>query len=312
MHLLINTILIIVWLSTVIICGNQIANALGGSLIFSLLLCLILFVSYMYNKYQTELSVAGIIILTLLLTNYLDYLDKANKIPFIWILILYCSISISGIAAFIFLALRPLRLNLNIIKKAEFFDMKKRVYYRLALFPLIALVGFCIPTAFPYFSFGLADSRFVDKTLIRYIPICMFWLTIFFSVTLISLWRVKEGISLLTTENTEIKFKSYNTLFLSSLGLIIVLGSGLELARGAWFLWIENILLLTMIFSSLWCIWRFVFPTNSRSDIHRHEIILPSIFEFRPLIIIILLSSILATVYLGSFAVLLLRLFGKH
>lgn len=312
MYILIDTILIIVLLLTFIICGDELANALGGSLIFLIFMFTTYFFSHMYKKYQTELSAAGIIILALLLTNFLDYLDKVNKIPFIWIILIYCSISIAGIAAFIFLALRPLRPNLNIIKKDEFFDMKMRIFVRLGLFPLLSLFVFCIPTSFPYFSFGLADSRYVDKDLIRYIPICTFWLTISFSVTLISLWRIKEAISLLTTENTEIKFKSYNILFLSSLALIIVLGSGLELARGAWFLWIENILLFIMIFSSLWCIWRFVLPTNSRSDIHRHEIMLPSLFNFRPLIIILLISSILATVYLGSFGVLLLRLFGKH
>jgi len=311
MYILIELILCIVSLLIFIICGDELISALGGSLIFLLFMFATLAASQIYKKYQTEVSVAGIIILTLLVINLLDYLDKVNRIPFIWIIIIYSFITIASIAAFIFLALRPLHPDLNLIKKDEFLDMKYRVYYRLIFFPLLSFL-FCIPTSFPYFSFGLADSQYVHKELIRYIPICIFWLTISFSLTFISLWRVKKGISLLTTQNTEIKFKSYNTLFFSSLGIIIILGSGIEFARGAWFLWIENILLFIMIFSSLWCIWRFVFPANSRSDIHGNEIKIPSIFEIKPLMIIILITSILGTVYLISFGVLLVRLFGMH
>ncbi len=306
MYILIDTIVIIIWVSTVIIVGDELANALGGSLIFSLFLSAIYFVSYMYKRCHTELSVAGIIIVTFLLTNYLDYLDKLNKIPFIWIVVIYCSISLVSIAAFIFLALRPLRPNSNKIGKAEFVDRKKRVYERLGLFPVLAIVVFCIPTAFPYFILGIADRQFVGKPLIRYIPICTFWLALSFLVTLISLRRVKEGISLLTTKNTKIKFKSYNILFLGGLGLLIVLGSGLELVRGAWFVWIETALLFIIIVASLWCIWRFVLQTNGRSHIHRYEILLPSLFEFKPIIIIILSYAILATIHVISLSVLLL------
>jgi len=312
MHIIIDTILILVLILIFIICGGELANALGGSLVFPIFIITTSLFSQIYKKYQIEVSAVGIILLTLLLTNFVDYLDKENKLQFIWIILIYCSVYFAGIVAFIFLALRPLLPIGYNANKAEFVELKMRIFARLSFFPLISLFVFCIPTAFPYFYLGLADGRFVDKDLVRYIPICTFWLTFSFLVTHIFIWKIKEVISLLTKENTEIKFKNYNALFLSSLGIIIILGSGLEIARGAWFLWIESILLVIMMFSTLWCIWRFVLSTNSKYDIHQHEIILPPLFEFKPLIIIILISSILATIYLGSFGVILVHLFGKH
>ena len=312
MHIIIDTILILLLLLIFLICGGELANALGGSLVFPIFIITTSLFSQIYKKYQIEVSAVGIILLTLLLTNFVDYLDKANKLQFIWIILIYCSVYFAGIAAFIFLALRPLLPIGDNANKAEFVELKMRIFARLSFFPLISLFVFCIPTAFPYFYLGLADRRFVDKDLVRYIPICTFWLTFSFLVTHILIWKIKEVFSLLTKENTEIKFKYYNALFLSSLGIIIILGSGLEIARGAWFLWIESILLVIMIFSTLWCIWRFVLSTNSKRDIHQHEIILPPLFEYKPLIIIILISSILATIYLGSLGVILVHLFGKH
>ena len=222
MYIIIDTIVLIILLLTVIICGDELAKALGGSLIFSLFLPVIYIVSYIYKKYHTALSAAGIIVLTLLLTNYLDYLDKVNKIPFTWIVVMYFSTSLAGIVAFIFLAFRPLRPNLNTNIKAENIVMKKRIYERLALFPILGLVIFSISTALPYFILGIADDKFLDKGLISYIHICTFWLALSFSVTLISLWKIKEKISFLIIENSKIKFKNYNTLFFFGLGLLII------------------------------------------------------------------------------------------
>ena len=166
MHIIIDTILILLLLLIFLICGGELANALGGSLVFPIFIITTSLFSQIYKKYQIEVSAVGIILLTLLLTNFVDYLDKANKLQFIWIILIYCSVYFAGIAAFIFLALRPLLPIGDNANKAEFVELKMRIFARLSFFPLISLFVFCIPTAFPYFYLGLADRRFVDKDLV--------------------------------------------------------------------------------------------------------------------------------------------------
>jgi hypothetical protein len=306
MNYLIDIIVLAIWLAVFISCGSDISKALGGALIFSLFLPFIYLASYKYKRYRNELSFAGIIILTLFLTNYVDYLDKVNKIPFVWIVILFFLVSLTCIIAFIILSLKPFQSNSDQITKDIFVKIRIRSYERLALFPILALIVFCIPTAFPYFIHGIGEDNLTKRAFLNYVPICISWLSLSFVFTLISLWKIKESINLVAIENTEIKFQNYNSLFLAVAGLLIILGSGFELVRGDWILWTATMLLFLIIFASLLTFWKFILNTNNESDITESEMLVPSFFEFRSLIIIIILYTILGSFNLLSLSIILM------
>ena len=84
---------------------------------------------------------------------------------------------------------------------------------------------------------------------------------------------------------------------------MIILGSGIEIERGAWLFWAETILMLTLIFASLWCIWRFVYSTDRTDAMIKNTITVSSITDIKSFFSIIFLYSISATLYLAIFGI---------
>ena len=302
MNRLIDSISLIIWLFMIVSCGEELPYILGGTLIFFPLLALIYCFSYMYKRYQMELSVFALIVLSLIGINYLNYFENAGKLSYFWILHIFCFLLIILIISFTILGLRPFSLNLDVVEKEDFIDIKKKVSERLNLFLIFGL-GFCIATGMPFLV--KSDARLIEAGFIRFVPLAVFWLTISFVVTLINLKKIEKYTAYLITRDNKLSFENYRKIFFIGLGVIILFGSGLEIQRGVWLLWIETILLFLLTLLSLWCVWQFVFETKDISKIKPEEELISMIFNLKTFFITGLIFIVLISTYMIVFVLLI-------
>jgi hypothetical protein len=305
MHRLIDAIVIIVWVSILAICGNELAYVLGGSVSLSLPLTAVYVVSYVRGEHRVELSLAGIILLSLILINYVGFLEKSNKMPLIGVVVLFCFLSLVIIGAFVYLAISPFNAESTQAKKRANADMRRLIFENCSLYPILSLVVFCIPTAFPLSSD--LKSGALPSAVTSYIPIAAFWLALSFAVTSVALRKTHKGISKFVKRDTVRKSPTRNKVIVGGFGLVLLLGSASEIARGAWALWIDTILLGTLIFTALWSIWKYVFcEKEPQGSSPAQETIAPCA-NLRTLFGTIFVYAVLGAIYLMCLTILTMQ-----
>ena len=298
MNRLIDSISLIIWLFMIVSCGEELPYILGGTLIFFPLLALIYFFSYVYKRYQFELSVFALIVLSLIGINFLSYFENAGKLSYFWILHMFCSLAIIAIVFFTILGLRPFSLNLEVMTEESFLEIKKKIGQRLNLLLGFGLV-FCASTGMPFLV--CPEARLIENGLLKYVPIATFWFIISFIVTLINLKKIEKYTVHLISKDKQLNLKNTKKIFLIGLAIMILFGSVLEIQRGAWVQWIETYSLFTLCLLSLWSIWQFVFENKDVSNIKSKKELFSLGFDLKTIFIIMLIYTVLVTIYMISF-----------
>jgi len=296
MQRVIDAIVIFVWVSIFIICGKDLIYVLGGSVTLSLPLTAVYLFSYLRGEHSKELSSAAIILLSLMLINYVGYLEKLHKIPFVGIVGLFCFLSIIIIGAFAYLVIKPFNGEMIRTKERANAHMRRLLFENCSLYPALGLVVFCIPTAFPLSSDF--KSRAFPGTWSSYIPIAAFWLALSFAVTSVALRKAAKGVSKLVKTGTVRKYPNRNKAIVAIFGIVLCFGSVTETVRGAWILWTDTILLAILISTAVWSIWKHVFSEEEPHDISpAQEIVAPS-SDLKKLFTIIFVYVVLGAAYL--------------
>jgi hypothetical protein len=300
MYRLIDTIVIGVWISVLIICRDELAPVLGGSLILGVLLAGVYVASYVYRRHRLALSLTGIILLLLGLFNYLAFLEDSKDLPIVGVVATFCILSMFLIISTAWLGLNFLRTGVTIDKKEDLNPITRVVFEIMTLYPMLSLAVFCIPTSFPitdYVKSGMLTNRWLS-----YVPIAAFWLSMSFFVTFIAL-RIKTGIMLNSPNTMARNFSNRIAAIAGGTGFLLIVGSVVEVLRGAWFLWFDTIIFLIFIFGSLWSIRKIVSFLNQSDSIRSLETLPGSYGLRKSLVATIIIYALLGSAYLMALTV---------
>jgi hypothetical protein len=294
-HRLLDPIISIIFAIFIIVSGDNIAYTLGGTVVFLPLLAFIFFVSYVYKKFQMELSICSVIIITLNFINYLDYLEKNYEIPFDYVLVSFFLLFGIIIACFSYLGTRALVNKINLKHKNILKETKKRLNQRLTFFPILGIV-FYIISAFPFLEKN--DQIFIEKNIITYANLATLCLVLFFGITFLFVKKLDKYFVHLVEKDNQLESRSYRKYLAIGIGIIFLLGSMVELARGAWSMWIGTFVLLLFLFASIGSIWKSIPIKTNYHDLEGADLIIPELFDFKTILIFILTYSLGGTLYL--------------
>lgn len=280
---------------------------LGGGFSFIIICSFILLLSVLYKKFQPVLSAMAVISMTFAGLHYLAYLEVNKIIPFLYILILFSSLTFLIFICFLFLNISPIRL-----KKGSPFSLqekeiiiRKSILERFISFPLFGVV-YGIPTGLSFIA-G-AKSRLIRENIINYSNIAITLIILSFLATIIILKRVDKKYFWYVLKDSK-KENVFNLKRRFWIGMIIlfIFGSIYELFRGYWFFWLGTYVAIICIVIASWQLWRYILePTEEYNFGEIAPEGLSSLFtNFRNLMLFFIFNFLFGTIFFVGFIVLL-------
>jgi len=149
------------------------------------------------------------------------------------------------------------------------------------------------------FAFALSPEaeEIIQRSYIKYLPIGLFWLIISFVVSFISLKKVNKNYILYAIIDKEkVRIPKIKQYYIIVMVLLFFLGSGLEINRGLWHIWLETYLLFICIIITIWQIWKYIFEEHifdpTKIYLEGLKSVWSSEFFLKYLIVILLISTV--------------------
>lgn len=248
----------VIILFIVILLGSKILVILGGSTVLLMVCVFIYYLSFAYKKFQLELSLIVIVALILIGINYLAYveIEKTDPIKYIYIVSAFTLLSFTLLMAFLVATIKNIKNKEEARIKKDVVEISKRIVQRLTF--ILFLSWF-----FVIFSgIGFLDNpnaAIVKEGLVKYVPLGAFWLVVSFIATVLNIKKIESYIFYALREKEKFNIRNVKKYLIGGVILFFVFGSGMEITRGFWLLWIETFLLFCLVMAACWTIWRYYF-----------------------------------------------------
>jgi hypothetical protein len=237
--------------------------SLGGSLMLSSIIYMLIYLRRVIKPLALELSAAALMVTGLVVFNFLSRWEiSGNNIDMTYL-------TISYICLYFFMATSSAILVLP-FKKIDSVSETEHPIYRKIMQTLkmpmyvFGLVFAMLSGLMVYFILEHEPNAALSYPLLKITYVAILWLVIALLVIFIYLSKIKDNdirkIFLeekLNIVNYDIKkVKNYFKIFFS---LLILLGSIIEMQRGMWVMWMETIMLLGLMASIVWKIYKHTF-----------------------------------------------------
>lgn len=246
----------------VILLGPKILEILGGSTILLTVCVFLSYLSFYYKKFQLELRTIIIAALILIGINYLAYIEIEKTDPIKYIYIISAFTLLSLILVIIFLV--ATRKNIKCKRKKEIkkvvIEVSKKIFERLSFILLLSWL-FVVISGLVFFAVFLNNPNAANlkEGWLKYVPLGTFWLGVAFIVTILNLRSIESYIFYTLQGKERFTIKNLKKYLIGGIILLFVFGSGMEVTRGFWFLWIETFLLFCLFIAACWTILRYYF-----------------------------------------------------
>lgn len=225
----------------ILILGQNLPNAIGGSIWLIVLITFFYFASYALRIFQKEITLLNIILILIIGINYLNYFDINGTYSKENIAISFCILAVCILLCIYLAILKPwifsfeenrrdkvravLRLNLKaVILKYELFSF---LYF---LFICIIFTSF-----FSHFS--------TTSKILRMIPTALICLMVALVLMKFALEKIELAHLEIIFKNEEVKLpENFNlkTLIFGIIAVSFIFGSMIELVRNQWLLWLTS------------------------------------------------------------------------
>jgi len=246
----------------------------GGSLVFVPLYAILLFISLNSRIYKKEISVYMIICVVMLGYNKIAYLE-ANKVYEVSRLFM----------AIYLLTFMTIIWSLIVVKLAFEYskalseslrpnqtEIKQQIFSRYFLIMAASIVAVWI-TGHAFTLSPIYFDYLYCKMPLSLIAILI--LILFSLITIAVIKRIPEKYFMYAFLGHErVKVHNIRIYYVLCVILIFIIGSGMELLRGSWLLWVGTMFLFVVITESFWNTWRYVLDKTSE-EIIDYETLLP-------------------------------------
>jgi len=238
--------------------------SVGGSLIYSSIICMNLLVSALYKEISSILTGFSFMIFLLILLNLFAYFEFISPLPY------YAyGIFVISYVVFVFtisiLIIKPFLVkpdNLPPSSQAEIITRPIGYVFSRAI-PLIFYS--CLPA----FIFAAARNDIAIKSDdIKSLSVLSLIIT---SILLLWMFIDKEdvfdrAVSKIITLRSELNPKKVKKAYLSAILLCFLLGSVFESMRGFWLTWTASCVVLLLVSMNLWRTWKYVFLVKKKTN----------------------------------------------
>ncbi|MDP3261204.1 MAG: hypothetical protein Q8M34_11595 [Thermodesulfovibrionales bacterium] len=235
----------------------------GGSLMLAALIFMLTFLKRVVKPLALELSSAALMVTGLVVINFLSYWEISGKkvdMPYLIIAFLCLYFFVATSSAILGLPFKKID-NVSETEQPVYRQIMRTLSMPMYVFGLVfaMLSGFMV-----YFILEHEPNASISCPLLKITYVAVFWLVIALFVIYIYLSKIKdddirkflleEKLNIVHYDVKEVK-KYFEIFFF----LIIFFGSVAESQRGIWVMWIETILLLSLMSLIIWKIYKHVF-----------------------------------------------------
>ena len=234
--------------------------SIGGSLIFFSVIVYLVYISIIRKDYVIECRTLSLVLFMLMLINYLAQLENSSRYSIgIETTIVVITVTVSFMVLHI--TVKPLRLKQTVDISIEKKELKKRIYYLMSHSVFITMLFSAFTLA------GLIGMRIIgNECSLNIAKFSLSWFAIGLAgvLVLMTRWTYLDSyiasIVVNKSQNNGAKLKKW---FFPAAIVILLLGSVFELQRGYWFLWFISWLVITLVVTMIWKVWKFVFKRES-------------------------------------------------
>ena len=235
--------------------------SLGGSFVFSFLIGCFALIVLKYSNMANLLLIITWNLCGLLGLNFMSYWENMEGISLVYIILLVLLIIVI-VFAFSFAVFRPLKAK-NQLNEAEIINFNKLNDVVLSLLVITEL-----PLIIGIFIIMDVSHDFLNPsnevTFLRAYLVAASVLMLGFIIAKLFMYKIEDSdIKELLSEN-KADFKGLDRgvvrkWCLMVIALIIIFGSGFEMLRGMWFMWISTVIMLILMSSIFWRILKLKF-----------------------------------------------------
>lgn len=237
--------------------------SIGGSLIFISLIGINSYLSFKYKQFARELTFVSIIVFSLMVLNFLAYIENVSDSLNI---VLFGTIAIIFIMSHIIALLAdgrfgPKETSTSVITIIE---LRKRIMGLIFHIGFISST-FSIVTASVFLAIRDEMSTSIDKHILKFsaISLICFIAGLIFVLLMIRKWKnIAYYIPYIVLNKSDVNIDFLRKWFFHiAMGLLII-GLAFESQRGFWLLWIFSWLAFILIIVLEWKIWKYVFSKD--------------------------------------------------
>lgn len=225
----------------ILLLGKDLPYAIGGSIWLMVLVTFFYFVSYALGIFQKEITLLNIILILIIGINYINYLDLYGTYSKESIAISFCILAVFILLCIYFVIVKPWTFpfdeNQRDKVRAVLRQNLKAIVLKYELVSFIYLLFICI-------IFTTFHSHFTTTSkILRMIPIALISITITVVLMRSSLGKIERAHLelILINEETQLPERlNFKALLLGIVGVSLVFGSMIELARNQWLLWLTS------------------------------------------------------------------------
>jgi len=262
MNRIIDSAVGLILFSIVFLLGSKIFEILGGSTILLTVYAFSYYLSVVYKKFRRELSIVIIAALILIGINYLAYIEISITDPRIniYIIIGFIFLSLSLIISFLVAMTKNIGHKDEEEIKKDNMAISKRIFQRIAYILYLSWIFVLISgLVFLAVIHENSSTATIKESWLKFVPLGAFWLVVAFTANIINLKKIESYIFYILQGRERINIVNLKKYLVGTVILLFAFGSGMEIVRGFWFLWIETFLLFCLFMASLWCILRYYF-----------------------------------------------------
>ncbi len=270
--------------------------AIGGSLLFLNIIGIGYYISAVHKEISLELGLFSLILFSLMGFNLLAYLEYVHGYSatilignVIFLIIVFKAVYTIAMQPFFGGGIRePSDVRMHLLRKY--------VQY----LTLTMIIPFAFITSVEAVVLGFKDAG-LHYIVFNITVLSLVWIVLGF-VALIIIQRklFSNVIPYVIVRESNMDISSSKKYFTILMIIIFTVGSGCEIQRGFWFLWIVSILSVLLISAALWQNWKYVFIDHSSynlNDLKKDDIdAIPSLTNSRYIlrnIILLFLSGII-------------------
>lgn len=240
-----------------VIAWNYYPFSLGGTLIFAVFMGIAAYYANRFKPFAFEISLFSLIPFLLMGLNFLAYIENKNGFS---IVVMLGSLSITLLLHWLMmsLAVRPfiVKEGDNLVRDKT--DFIKKIAYLFSQSAFI-LIPFLIVTAALFLVMKDTNNIIIEKRILSFTAFCLFWLLISLIYNLLILLKKRKYFNQYFANTIPRKAGvSTNRIYLLIVSILII-GSGFEMERGYWFLWLMSWATLFVLILLEWGTWQFVF-----------------------------------------------------
>jgi hypothetical protein len=234
--------------------------SIGGTLVFASFIGIANYYSIKIRIFAFELSLFSLIPLLLMGLNFIAYIENRNGFSIAVIIgAVACTLLIHWLI--LFLVKRPFCLKEKNRLLEVKIDFVKKIAYLFAQ-SIMILIPFLLATVAIFMVMKDTNNIIFEKRFLNFTSFCLFWLLISLMYNLLVLKKNRKYVDQ-SFVKTVLKKAEVSTKFFKLIPIVIIttliIGSGFEIQRGYWLLWVISYLTFLVLIIFEWGTWRFVF-----------------------------------------------------